>query len=536
MKNIFKLFISAGFLAAATTGCTDLDVEITSQLTEFPESEIAAEAKLADVYYKFRGALGRRYSDMCALSSDEFTGISFDQDYYNSGENSHPTLHALTQDDVCLDWYGDLQSGITSCNKAIFDLEGEDNPAAAPALAMRAFYHFILMDVWGDVPILDHLLDDNEAIDRSPRPEVAKFIEADLLKALPNLTKDVNAGTYGKPTYWMAKALLVKLYINWAVYSCADVTTYDPNTVQNPKLNDCISICDEIIQQGPFDLSDSYREKFWPENGWRIKDFIYAMPYDRITAQGMCYARYRTWRQMNSLDVSIYGFKLSASVGGNFAVNPNVVDLLSLPGDERNLSIVGGPIYYFDADRNLTNEPVLYNGEQLVFTKEITLKPGSVPEEINTGKDVNGWSQGYKSVKWFPTYDDYVNGRNQSNDVPIFRYADIILTKAEAMLRGGAPTTGDTPASLLNQIRAYVHAPQFEGDPTLQDILDERGREFFDENWRRNDLIRFGKFEDDWGLKHEINPKAKTELFRRICPLHTNQLNTNTNWSQNPGY
>lgn len=108
MKNIFKLFISAGFLAAATTGCTDLDVEITSQLTEFPESEIAAEAKLADVYYKFRGALGRRYSDMCALSSDEFTGISFDQDYYNSGENSHPTLHALTQDDVCLDWYGDL--------------------------------------------------------------------------------------------------------------------------------------------------------------------------------------------------------------------------------------------------------------------------------------------------------------------------------------------------------------------------------------------------------------------------------------------
>ncbi len=54
MKKIFKLFISAGFLAAATTGCTDLDVDITSQLTEFPDSEIAAEAKLANVYYAFR--------------------------------------------------------------------------------------------------------------------------------------------------------------------------------------------------------------------------------------------------------------------------------------------------------------------------------------------------------------------------------------------------------------------------------------------------------------------------------------------------
>lgn len=535
MKKIYKLFVSAGLLAVATTSCTDLDVDITSQLTEFPDSEIAAEAKLADVYYAFRGPLGRRYNELMEFQSDEFTGISFDSDYYNSGENAHPTLHMLTPDDPTVDWYGTITSGITNCNKAILDLGGEDEPAAAPALAMRAFYHFILMDIWGDTPILDHLLDENEAIDRSSRPEVAAFIEADLLKALPNLSKDSNAATYGKPNYWMAKALLAKLYLNWAVYSCADVTTYTPS-MANAKIDDCIAICDEIINNGPFDLSDSYREKFWPENGSHIKDFIYAMPYDRITAQGMTYARFRTWRQMNSLDPSMYGFKLSASVGGNMAVNPNVVDLFSLPGDDRNLSIVGGPIYFFDNNRNLTTNPVLYNGVQLVFTKDITLKEGSIPEELNTGKDVNGWSQGYKSVKWFPTYDDYVNGRNQSNDVPIFRFADIILTKAEALLRGGKSTTGDTPASLLNQIRTYVHAPLFEGDPTLQDILDERGREFFDENWRRNDLIRYGKFEDDWALKHVVNPNAKTELFRRICPIPTNVMNVNTNWSQNPGY
>ena len=170
----------------------------------------------------------------------------------------------------------------------------------------------------------------------------------------------------------------------------------------------------------------------------------------------------------------------------------------------------------------------------MVFTKEITLKEQS--EQLNVGKDVNGWSQGYKSVKWFPAYDDYKNGRNQNNDVPIFRFADIILTKAEAILRGGSATNGDTPASLMNQIRAYVGAPAVEGNPTLQDLLDERGREFFDENWRRNDLIRFGKFEDDWGLKHVINPAAKTEKFRRIYPIHKDWMNVNTNWKQNPGY
>lgn len=296
------------------------------------------------------------------------------------------------------------------------------------------------------------------------------------------------------------------------------------------------------MQQGPFDLSDGYREKFWPENGSHIKDFIYAMPYDRITAQGMTYARFRTWRQMNGPDLSFYGFKLNASVGGMFAVNSNVVDLLSLPGDERNLSIVGGPVYYYDENRNISDEPYIYDGNgfngQLVFTKEITLKSNSQSdmEQLNTGKSVEGWSQGYKSVKWFPTYDDYLNGRNQSNDVPIFRYADIILTKAEALLRGGASTNGDTPQTLLNQIRAYVNAPAFEGNPTLDDILDERGREFFDENWRRNDLIRFGRFEDDWGYKNTVNPAAKTELFRRIFPIPTGVMETNTNWTQNPGY
>lgn len=533
MKNIFKLFISAGFLAVTTTGCTNLDVEITSQLTEYPDSEIAIDAKLADVYYKFRGALGRRYNELCELTSDEFTGISFDGDYWNSGECAYPTLHMLNSDNPTIDWYGDMTSGITNCNKAIVDFGGEEAPASAPALAMRAFYHFILMDLWGATPILDHLLEEGEAIDRSPRSQVAAFIESDILKALPNLSIESNESTYGKPNYWMAKALLAKLYLNWAVYSCDDVTTYTPS-VANPKLDECIAICDEIITDGPFDLSDGYREKFWPENGAHIKDFIYAMPYDRITAQGMTYARFRTWRQMNSLDKSMYGFKLSASVGGNMAVNPEVVDLFSLPGDERNLSIVGGPIYYFDENRNLTSEPVLYEGQQLVFTKEITLKEQS--EQINTGKDVNGWSQGYKSVKWFPTYDDYVNGRNQGNDVPIFRFADIILTKAEALLRGGNPTNGDTPKSLLNQIRAYVNAPAFDGDPTLDDILDERGREFFDENWRRNDLIRFGNFEDDWGVKHILNPQAKTQLYHRICPIPTSVMNVNTNWTQNPGY
>lgn len=537
MKNRIKIYLAAGLLTA-TASCTDLDVDIKSQLTEFPESDIAAEAKLADTYYAFRGALGRRYMEGITLSSDEFTSISYDTDY-GKGEYSKCNLHMSSPDDANIGWYEDLEGGITKCNRAIYmDFEGEDDPLVAPVLAMRAFYHFILMDAYGDIPILDHMLEEGEALERSPRAKVAEFIEDDLLKALPNLSKDVDGVTYGKPNYWMAKALLAKLYINWAVYTATDVATYTPSAT-NSKLADCISICDEIITSGKFDLSNGYREKFWPENGPHIKDFIYVMPYDGVTQQGMAWARGSIWRQAKGMDPSYLGFKLNQSVAGNFAVNTHMVDLLQeLPGDERAKILIGGPVYIYDSNREPTDQPFIYNGKQVVFTKEITLKEG--PEnllDLNTGKSVEGWSQGYRCLKWFPTYEDYLrSNRDQSNDVPIFRYADILLIKAEAILRGATATNGDTPASLMNQIRAYVGAPEVEGTPTLQDLLDERGREFFQEIWRRNDLIRFGNFEDDWGFKHIAHPEAKTEKWRRIFPLPTGILKKNTNWDQNYGY
>jgi hypothetical protein len=80
-----------------------------------------------------------------------------------------------------------------------------------------------------------------------------------------------------------------------------------------------------------------------------------------------------------------------------------------------------------------------------------------------------------------------------------------------------------------------VNAEQFVGTPTLQDILDERAREFADESWRRNDLIRYGKFEDNWGFK-SLYAAGFTEKFRRIFPVPRDVMNVNTNWTQNPGY
>lgn len=540
MKKInIKQIIPTALIALFASSCTDLDVEVKSKYTSYPNSEIAVEAKTSDVYYAFRWALGRRYNEAMTLSSDECMGVSFDGDYYDSGNYAHPSLHNFMADDACIGFWPDLSSGITKCNQVIVDLGGEEEAVTAPARAVRAFYHFILMDSYGDVPVLDHVLDADEALERSPRKEVAQWIESELLAVRDNMTTAVDASTYGKPTRWMVDALLAKLYINWNVYT-NDVTSASWSaTATNEKLDECVAVCDDIIQSGLFDLSDDYLEKFYPTNGPAISDFIYAMPYTADKQDGLTYARFRTWRKGDSDGeggAGLYGIKLAKSVGGNIAVNPEFADLFSLAGDRRNDAIFKGALNQYDPSTYVvTTTPFLYKGEQVVLTKDVALP--TVDENLNVGNTVSGWSQGYRFNKFIMDPNAFgLYGRSQDNDIPIFRYADILLTKCEAILRGATPTNGDTPMGLFNQIRSYVNAPAIESNPTLDELLDERGREFFDENWRRNDLIRFGHFEDDWGYKHTVNPGAKTDFTKRIFPVPTGVLNENTNWTQNTGY
>ena len=536
MKNIIKITLAAAVLGI-TASCTDLDVDVKSKYTEYPNDPVAIEGKMSDVYYSFRQALGNNYNRVQTFSSDEATGVSFGTDYFDKGENIHPSIHNFMSSDDPASYWTDLASGITKCNKIIEEFK-ETPKVAAPARLMRAFYHFILMDSYGDVPVLDHLPADNEAVVRSPRKEVAEFIEKEVKECLPDLSDKNDASTYGKPNKWMAEALLVKLYINWGVYTCGDVTKYDVATTKNSKLDECVKYCDDIIGSGLFNLNDPYRKKFMFDNGPQIKDFIYAMPYDKVSAQGLLYGRYRAFRRIDDGDTQgYYGGKMGKSCAGICAMNPEFADLFCLEGDDRNDAVLKGKVFIHDAiTGEETDKPYIYKGTQLELTKTITLQEGGLAT-LNCGATPDGWRQGYRSIKFYPNPNEYsAYNRYQSNDVPIFRFADIILTKAEAIKRGATATNGDTPQSLFNQIRSYVHAPLLDHDPSLQEILDERGREFFDENWRRNDMIRFGTFESEYGFHKHSNPDARFDKTCRILPVPDDILKENTNWEQNPGY
>lgn len=535
-----RLFISAGLLAMTLTGCTDLDMSPNSQYTEDPSQNsgvdpmIVVEAKMADVYYHLAGTLGRRYMEAQCLASDEFTSLAFAGGYYDSGTYAHQALHCSSPNDASIGWYDDVTAGITKANTILEELgSGASAQMKAPARAIRAYYTWILMDNYGDTPILDKVQAEGSVVPRSPRKEVAEWIESELNDIIPALTDDVTENTYGKPTKWMAEVLLAKLYINWPVYTAESVDQYDAATAANPKLDACIAACDDIINSGKFNLgSVDYLHKFSYDNGWKVEDFIYAIPYDAINRQGMQYARPRTFKDMKNLLPNVYGStdKFTQSFGGNMVVTPEFAKLFSLDGDIRNLSILRGDVYVRDPKTlRPTTEPFMYKGNQVHFTENITL--AKKDNTIEVGNDANAYQQGCHSIKWFTTPADYNNGRNQSNDLPIFRYADVLLMKAEALTRQGSSGA----KALFNQIRSYAGAPTIANEPTLQEIYDERGREFFDENWRRNDMIRFGHYEDEFFPHYKDFPDASFDKRHRIFPVPQNTINLN-GWEQNPGY
>lgn len=540
MKTNIKLLFAAA-LVGLTTSCTDLDVTPISQYTEDPSKNsgvdpmIVVEAKMADVYFHLAGTLGRRYMEAQCLASDEFTALAFDGGYYDGGTYAHQALHCSSATDASLDWYSELTSGITKANTILDDLgSSASDQMKAPARAMRAFFTWILMDSFGDAPILERITTEGETVTRAPRKEVAEWIENELTEIIPHLTDEVNENNYGKPTRWMAEALLAKLYINWAVYTAESVDQYDAATAANPKLDACIEICDDIINSGKFNLgSVDYLHKFSYDNNWQIEDFIYVMPYDAINRQGLQYARPRSFKQLKGMLPNVYGSSdtFTQSFGGNMVVTPEFAKLFSLEGDIRNLCILRGDVFIRDAKTlRPTSEPFMYKGKQVHFTDDIKLIKQD--NTIDVGNTDDAIMQGNHSIKWFITPADYNNGRNQSNDLPIFRYADILLMKAEALTRIGKSGAKD----LFNQIRKYAGAPEIAGEPTLQEIYDERGREFFDENWRRNDMIRFGHFEDEFFPHYKNFPDANFDKRHRIFPVEQEMLDLNPGWTQNPGY
>lgn len=553
MKTYIKSLLFAG-MAASMASCTDLDTPMDGNYTEFPDNPIAISGEFEGCYHYTRNEawFGRNFWEGVFLGGDEAVGINLNGVYDDTGRYRDPSLHKFRPDLPGVGQMGDMLSGISYTNSRILSYGGAEgkDPIVAPLRAIRAYYHFWMMDLYGDVPILERQAEEGEAVDRQPRADVARWIEKELLEVIPDLTEANDASTYGRPNKWMAEALLVKLYLNWGVYT-NPITTVTGST-PNEKLDECVKWCDEIIKSGIFEVGQGYRKKFFPDNGVHVKDFIYAVDFDpqRIGNGGWKYAgghemnRWWDFRKATLCEPTYWGWTPSNSIAGIYLLTPEAVDRFNLPGDERNLMIAVGQQYRHDENFNPTDEPItVYLDARhrkpygpLVYEKDFEWANLGMLD-VGSEDDFANIMKGARLMKYPIRESDDLNwGRFQFNDIPVFRYADVLLSKAECILRGAAATMGHTAASLVNEVRDCASAPHVTGTPTLDELLDERGRELIMEPWRRNDLIRFGKFENCAQWKVDASPSTMADVNRRLFPIPTGEMNTNTNWTQNPGY
>ncbi|WP_353140183.1 RagB/SusD family nutrient uptake outer membrane protein, partial [Pseudopedobacter sp.] len=144
------------------------------------------------------------------------------------------------------------------------------------------------------------------------------------------------------------------------------------------------------------------------------------------------------------------------------------------------------------------------------------------------------------NARSFKYWDNNTIGNNSGTDVPILRYADILLSRAEALneLAGAVPPI--ECFTLINQVRTRAGLPglNLTDTPTKEAFRDaifrERGWEFISEGKRREDLIRQGTFLSSAIARGISSDLATTDKL--LFPIPQSEIQANKLCTQNEGY
>lgn len=556
MKKYLNIYLIILAVAGLVASCHKVDVKPNSLYTGdvFPSNDEQFQSVIGTIYTNLRGHFPGTYFWVQELSSDESIMPTFGGNWYDGARYIEMHRHNWTKDNGHIQGaWADATSMIGLCNQTIYIFksapEGPSKTSAVSELrALRAYAYWELLDLFGNVP-LDTVYPSPGVQAASTRTEVFNYVESELKAVAPYLKTATGSGTYGKFTKWAAYSLLAKLYLNAQVYT---------GTAKN---NEAIAACDSVINSGLFavEARNTYLSMFYPNNGPSFKEFIFAIPYDPATSNGyLFHGRYDLNRNLG------IKYRYSGATPGGFAFNQIILNQTSGsglvntkpsgpratlssfynsyftdPNDIRKDQWLVGTQYWPDGSpikvaTTKKGYDQFYSGSDgsaaliydLYIDSIITLRQ-DVPA-MDVGNDEIAWNMGIRNIKFYP--DANSSSRNQNNDAPVYRYSDILLMKAEAILRGGSPTLGHTALSLVNMVRSKRTTSPEWTSVTLNDLYAERAREFAWENVRRTDMIRFGKFESIYGFK------TNTDTYRRIYPIPSNALQTNSKLVQNPGY
>lgn len=499
MEMKIKNTVLIGFLSVLVMmACTNVDENVydkyeANQFYGTPEgSDVALAAVYAQVAGNWDGVgyagADNGWYDLNAMSSDEQV-----IPHRNTGDWQLDFARLfkhewLPTDLIINNTWNWLYRSIFNANLAVDQLESAnaDRSKIAEARVLRAFFYYLLIDDYGNVPFYTENNITVDQIQQAPRNEVYDFIVQELTENVDFLSTEKGGNYYGRFNRWAGYTLLAKVYLN------AEVYTGTPQWQASLEAS-------EVVSSGGFSLHTSAENASSPFGSQYYDLFGDVLPDDE-TILAM-------YASVNIVSRNIYGVR---SLFG-----PHAQAVFGYSG--WNGSIVPKQ-YFLQYDENDIRRKQFIYGPQpggVNYSMEVSSldNPGAAPQA------------GIRNLKFYPA--GTMDGGGASNDFPIYRYADILLMQAECHVRLG---NASAAKPLIDLVRQRAGLNVLAADPTLSDVYKERTLELNWEGHRRQDMIRFGTF---------LQPnefKGASSEFRKIFPIPTSALDANPGLQQNPGY
>lgn len=337
---------------------------------------------------------------------------------------------------------------------------------------LRGWAYSELYNLFGPIPLYTSSTDD-PLQPNATEEDIRSFIEQELTSAINSPSLEVQPTTFGKASKGAAMGILTKYYLN---------------TRQWQKAAD---LAQDIIELNEFGLvTSSYADVFSLTNEGN-QEMLWALP------------------------------KNAASTSASQLVNA----LMFPPNYPRpfpNNAVFAARTYIFDEFVNAYEE----NDDRLdlMVTSFVTTDGTFV--------------QGLGNDQTFPhkyEFDPNSVGPSAGNDIPIIRYADILISRAEALNEISGPS--QEAIELVNQVRSRSGATPlalsgFTKETFRDAILEERAREFFFEGKRREDLIRHDLF-----ISNAVARGKNAQPHHVLFPIPQVELDANELLNQNsPNY
>lgn len=541
MKQHIK---KTGFIVSLVTtlaiisSCTKLDETLYSEIykTNFYKNRVevlqGALRPITHLQSWLAPIRGDGYYYHAEMSADQLAWPQKGRHAYDNGDHIRQHYHSWTTNENRLTnaWAG-MWTGLGYTNAAIEDIESIDgasigmDPAEIKSIlaelhVLRGFHYMKLMDMWGNIPIATKVGTPKNP-PTAPRKEVFEFIKNELETYVPQLAP-YSSALVGRIGQTGGYAMLAELYLN------AEKLT------GTPMWDQCINACNKIMSGeagglgGAPKLANNLTATFANTNS-SASEALFQYAYSLKNGFEWQWIILHGFSYMNDvLDVSYQG-------NNAYVVTPTAFNSYAENDLRKKEWFLFGPQYKYG-----TTTPVLgteeYSGKPFILVNSIrresegdlTSAGGMTKGEENSGARFNKYKSGRIS-----------DVNYKENHFMIYRLTEIYFNKAEAIMRKNGGVATQEAVDLINESRKRAFSPEdwaaaqyTTSTLTMDELLEEKGREFIFEGKRRTDIIRFGKFTNGSWWDHTPTKDANKEIY----PIPFRQMANNINLVQNPGY